>query len=80
MSHAVQWRFTALLALIALGACSSNGSTGSGAADAESAAAKVAVTVTDRGCEPNQLTVAAGQTTFEITKESCKNNLSRQGA
>lgn len=70
MSHAIQWRLAVLLALIALSACSSNSST-KGAVDAEEdAAAKVAVTITDRGCEPSALAVAAGKTTFEITNSS----------
>ncbi|MFM7425049.1 MAG: iron uptake system protein EfeO [Elainella sp.] len=73
MSHIAQQPvvFPLLAGLVlSLAACSSNGSASSGATDAENAAAKVAVTVTDRGCEPNQLTVAAGQTTFEITNNS----------
>jgi iron uptake system component EfeO len=68
-----QWRLVlSTVALICLNACTatSTGSSGSASKSTETAAKKVPITITDRGCEPNQLSVAAGETTFEITNKS----------
>lgn len=75
-------RYRRQLALSALGlmalnlsACSqgtspdlSQGTSSNATADA--AAPKVAITITNSGCAPNQLAVAAGENTFEITNQS----------
>lgn len=51
------------LALLALGAA------GCGSDDSASGANVVDVKITDAGCEPAELTIPAGATTFDVTNE-----------
>ncbi|NJR65309.1 MAG: iron uptake system protein EfeO [Leptolyngbyaceae cyanobacterium CRU_2_3] len=55
-----------------LSACTTNAPNATNSSNATEASAlnKVALTVTDKGCEPNQLSVPAGKTSFEITNQS----------
>jgi iron uptake system component EfeO len=55
---------------LSMSACSSNPTRQSASSLAATNSAKVAVTVTDTGCQPTQLTVAQGKNTFEITNNS----------
>jgi iron uptake system component EfeO len=70
MSHSSQRRISIPLSVLLLSLSACSGGTGSADSASTDAVKPVAVTVTDRGCEPNELSVAAGQTTFEITNNS----------
>jgi len=55
---------------LSMSACFSNPARQSASPLGATDSAKVAITVTDTGCQPTQLTVAEGKNTFEITNNS----------
>src|SRR6476619_722109 len=69
MSGARLWGATALAGTLALPACGSSG-TKTATSDTTAGPQKVPVTLTDKGCEPATLSVAAGAVTFVITNSS----------
>ena len=65
------WTASACLLAFTISACQSTQSTETSATnDTTQSKAEVALTITDQGCEPNALTVNAGETTFLITNKS----------
>lgn len=69
MKSQIRFRFiVAGCLLLGIGACTASPPASPNATAPD--AAKVPVVVTDTGCQPTQLTVATGQSTFEITNKS----------
>jgi iron uptake system component EfeO len=70
----INWLAMLAIALgFMMSACSSNpAGNAANQADSKADSKEVPVTVTDSGCEPGQLSVNAGQTTFVITNKSAK--------